>query len=628
MLVPFLLAVCGATLGAAFALLSLAFARAPGWHSLRWFAVVAGTAAIFCGCFSVQLATRQDWLVEVLARIQLTLAAVHTAAWVPYSGVGPRRLARGLQAVALSIGALALVPGALVGRVILRHPVWAHWDYVNVQPSSLGVTSFAVLFAVLAFPFRQYWTQWRAGDAGDSGAGAHALALGGLALTGIVEAMDSAWLQALPRLTAVGLVGAIVAVGSSLARRFVKSARAYQALSEELDATVELRTEELSRAQEKNLQLESLAALGSLSAAVAHEVNNPAAAASANIRYLIDAVAGGAPPDDLVEDLRDTSESIDRVARVVKQLTFAGDRAARGTQPAPVQIADAVRWASADAHPDVPAGIRVSVVVADGLYAQTEGGTLRQVVTALVISASDAMQAVKCHGTICVQAHREDDEVVLRVADPCPAPDPAQLARRLDAFLSPRPRHVARGVGLAVSVALLRIFGGTLTLERGGVDGSTVRISLPAAEPPKALARPGVASSLLPASLARVLLVDDDVLVRIGLRRLLGRDYSIVEAGTVDEVLSLLREEPDTIDAIVCDLVMPDGGARRLLGELVRAAPDLVASTLLMTGGAVDDETQALLDEHAERVLRKPIDVQRVRAMIQQVRRRPAQSGA
>ena len=45
-----------------------------------------------------------------------------------------------------------------------------------------------------------------------------------------------------------------------------------------------------------------------------------------------------------------------------------------------------------------------------------------------------------------------------------------------------------------------------------------------------------------------LLLVDDDVLMRIGLRRLLGREYSIVEAGTVEEALAHVREQPGAID--------------------------------------------------------------------------------
>jgi DNA-binding NarL/FixJ family response regulator len=123
---------------------------------------------------------------------------------------------------------------------------------------------------------------------------------------------------------------------------------------------------------------------------------------------------------------------------------------------------------------------------------------------------------------------------------------------------------------------------------------------------------------------ARVLLVDDDVLVRIGLRRLLGRQYAIEEAGNVEDALKSVREHGEELDAIICDLVMPDGGAGAVLEELARIAPRLARATVLLTCGAVDDATRALMEANADRVLRKPVDVETLRALIERVRLRRA----
>jgi CheY-like chemotaxis protein len=95
----------------------------------------------------------------------------------------------------------------------------------------------------------------------------------------------------------------------------------------------------------------------------------------------------------------------------------------------------------------------------------------------------------------------------------------------------------------------------------------------------------------------------------------------------VEEALSIVRVHGDDLDAIVCDLVMPDGGARKVIEGLQRIAPRLADATVLMTGGAVDESTQAMLDAHADRVLRKPVDVAAVRALIERVRRRRSALG-
>lgn len=216
-------------------------------------------------------------------------------------------------------------------------------------------------------------------------------------------------------------------------------------------------------------------------------------------------------------------------------------------------------------------------------------------------------------------ATRQDGKIALRVVDPYPGADEAGRARRFDPFLSARPTSVARGVGLSVSVVLLRVFGGEMALERADDGGSTVRIDLQAAEAP---AQRSEARDSSRSPRARVLLVDDDVLVRIGLRRLLGREYVLDEAGSVEEALSLVRAHGEDIDVIVCDLVMPDGGGGKLLEDVERLEPRLARAMVLMTGGAVDEATQAVLDANAERVLRKPVDVASLRALIERIRRR------
>jgi len=618
---PFVLAVCGATLGGLFVLQSLAFARAPGWERLRWFAVIAGSAGCFCACIATELGAQDDAEVVILARVCFSLAAINSFAWMRYSAVRPPRFAeRALEALALAVAPLALVPGLVFGSDVVRHDRgWMHSAYVIVLPTSLGVVAFGVLFVVVTVPFARYVARWRAGEVG---AGAHVIALGALAITGALDVIDCAWVRGWPRLAPLGLIFTVVAVGCSLARRFVAAACELEALSARLDATVVKRTDELASARETLVHYEKLAVLGRLSGAVAHEINNPAAAVAANLGYMRDVLnSDGTGLEDAAEVIQETLASVDRIARIVQQLGDAGEVAIRGVASSGVSAAETVRRAAADAHGDLGDGIALSLDVSEELYVRTQEGSLRQVVAGLIASAARSMRAAGCSGRIHVGAVRAGDKVVLRVTDPCPETDGV---RRFDPFVSVRPTSVARGVGLSVSVVLLRVFGGDMALERADEGGSIVRIDLPVAETP---VRRSEAPDSSRAPRARVLLVDDDVLVRIGLRRLLGREYVLDEAATVDDALTLVRTHGEDIDAIVCDLVMPDGGGGKLLEEVEQLAPRLAQATVLMTGGAVDEATQAVLDANAARVLRKPVDVASLRALIERVRRRRSASG-
>ena len=621
---PIVLAVCGATLGGFFALLSLAFATAPGWRPLRWFALVAGSAGSYCACVAVESSTHDDRTAQITARLAVSLVAVNVVAWMRYSAARPPgRFERLLEAPALAVAGLALVPGALLGRVLVRHDGgWTQSGYVTVIPTTLGVVAFGVLFAIAAVPFARYMARWRTGVAG---AGARALALGGLAATGAVDAVDSAWIRGWPHVAPLGLVLTVVIVGWSVARRFVGAACALDALSTRLDATVSQRNGELARARESLAHHEKLAVLGRLSGAVAHEINNPAAAVAANLGYMRDVLkSDGTGLADAAEVIKDTLESVDRIARIVQQLGDAGEFAIRGGASSAVGLAEAVRRAALDADPSIRDGVGLVLDIPEDVYVRMQEDSLRQVVTGLIVAAAGAMHAAKCSGRIRVEARRQEDHVALRVADPCPETDDVVRTRRFAPFVSLRPTTVAQGVGLSVSVVLLRIFGGDMTLESAGAEGSIVRIDLPGAEAP---ARKVNAPESSRSPRARVLLVDDDVLVRIGLRRLLGREYVLDEAGSVEEALTCVREHGEDLDAIVCDLVMPDGGAGRVLEGLERFSPHLARAMVIMTGGAVDEATQELLDAHAERVLRKPVDVGALRALIERLRRKAPSMG-
>ena len=616
---PFVLAICGATLGGFFALLSLALAKAPSWKELRWFALIAGSAGAYCVCVAAELESSDDTVVLAVSRAAFALAAVNTFAWLRYSTGRPGgTLDRALEALAAAVGGLALVPGLLLGSVVVRHQ---GASAAGVVPTMGGLLGFAVLVAVLTVPFGRYVARWRAGQ---PGAGAHALGLGGLAVAGAFDALDSVWIRTWLHLAPVALVGTVIVVGWSLARRFVDGANEREALTTHLDAMVEQRTAELAGAKEGLERFDRFAVLGRLSAAVAHEINNPAAAVAANLGYMRDVLkSDGTVPPDAVEVIADTLESIQRIARIVQQLGDAGELAIRGGATSAVCLAETVRRASSDAYEEL-GDIAVSLDVPEDVYVRTQEGSLRQVVTGLIISAARAAHALDGPGRIRVEAERQDDRVLLRIVDSSPERDPSQRGRRFDPFISARPAHVAQGVGLSVSVALLRVFGGNMRLERSNDDGNTVLVELQAAETP---AHRSEAPTSSRAPRARVLLVDDDVLVRIGLRRLLGREYVLDEAGSVQEALAIVRAHGDDLDAIVCDLVMPDGGARKVIEGLQDIAPRLADATVLMTGGAVDEATQAMLDAHADRVLRKPIDVTAVRALIERVRRRRSELG-
>lgn len=113
---------------------------------------------------------------------------------------------------------------------------------------------------------------------------------------------------------------------------------------------------------------------------------------------------------------------------------------------------------------------------------------------------------------------------------------------------------------------------------------------------------------------ARVLVVDDEVALGRALRRFM-RGYEIVHCLGMSEAYERIRGG-EVFDVVVSDVMMPGGNGPELYAMLQREVPDLAERTIFMTGGATTPETIAFVEEHADRVLEKPLDLAEFRRRV------------
>jgi two-component system, NtrC family, response regulator HupR/HoxA len=100
-----------------------------------------------------------------------------------------------------------------------------------------------------------------------------------------------------------------------------------------------------------------------------------------------------------------------------------------------------------------------------------------------------------------------------------------------------------------------------------------------------------------------VLVVDDEPLNRDLLRRVLYRDYQIIEAADADAALAVI--DARAVDAVLCDQVMPGRSGTDLAREVRRRAPRVVI--LLLTGYEDAPEVaRAIEDRTVDAVIGKP----------------------
>jgi two-component system response regulator YesN len=112
-----------------------------------------------------------------------------------------------------------------------------------------------------------------------------------------------------------------------------------------------------------------------------------------------------------------------------------------------------------------------------------------------------------------------------------------------------------------------------------------------------------------------ILLVDDDKIFRAELRDFLD-DYNVIEASHGGEALRILKE-PNEIDLVILDVMMPGPRGTEVLKEMRRIAPDL--GIIILTGYSTKDVAIEALKGHADDYIEKPINIDRTRAIIEKL---------
>ena len=119
-------------------------------------------------------------------------------------------------------------------------------------------------------------------------------------------------------------------------------------------------------------------------------------------------------------------------------------------------------------------------------------------------------------------------------------------------------------------------------------------------------------------SRGRILVVDDEPRMGRALQRLLSPAHDVATAQNAREALGLVSAGA-RFDVILCDLMMPGMSGMALHAELGRAAPELAARMVFMTGGAYTAEAQAFLEEVPNRRLEKPFRPETLEALLKEM---------
>ncbi len=249
----------------------------------------------------------------------------------------------------------------------------------------------------------------------------------------------------------------------------IKNAQQQLALANErLEQRVQERTAELRAAQADLLKSERLATLGQVSGGIAHEIRNPLNAVRTSVYYLRN-VQNPSP-----EKVNEHLERIDRQVSMIDNVITALSDIARMPEPAVIACDVKELLSKIVATVSMPANIQIESDLPDnGFQAAIDPNQVSIVFRNLLRNARDAMPD---GGTISIAGQVAADELVIQVSDTGIGIKPDDLARVVEPLFSTKARGM--GLGLAISVAILKKNQGRLAVESQLRKGTTFSVHL------------------------------------------------------------------------------------------------------------------------------------------------------
>lgn len=374
------------------------------------------------------------------------------------------------------------------------------------------------------------------------------------------------------------------------------------------------------RIQETVRRSERMVSIGTMAAGIAHEINNPLSYVLGNLQLLqedigeLERKVGNQSVAGMREMLEDSTAGAMRICKIVDGVrSFTRVEAASACA---VDVHEAVHSAVAFAEHEIKVRASLSLDLLATQHVLIDETQLVQVLVNLLINSAQALpEGAASENSIQVTTRDDGGFVSLRVADSGPGVAPSLRGRIFDPFFTTKPLGAGTGLGLSICHTIVDQCGGSIELEPSE-QGACFHVRLPVVEidPEDDERTPALQGE--GGGLPVLLVVDDEPAVLKMIGRALHNRFELHYARSGREAIEAI-DGGGRFDLILCDLMMPEVTGLDVLQHLRERRPDLVARFLFSTGGNFSPEEHARLERDGIEVVRKPIDVRRLRERLE-----------
>ena len=384
--------------------------------------------------------------------------------------------------------------------------------------------------------------------------------------------------------------------------------------------------EEKERIQVQLLQAQKMEAVGTLAGGIAHDFNN-----------LLQVVQGYA---DL---LLHTADHDERHYLAVQSIAGAAKRGAELTRQLltfsrtgesyrrPLDLNHKILEFERLLERTIPKMIRIRLELADDLKIVNADATqVEQMLMNLAVNAKDAMpeggelviktENVVLNAEFC-RIHPDANPWVyamLTVSDSGHGMDEETLGHIFEPFFTTKKVGKGTGLGLAMVYGIVKSHRGFISCSSRPGEGTTFKVHLPTVEQEVELVQEDEIATSTKGGNERILLVDDENIIRdLGIQLLGESGYTVLTAADGESALELYRKEQSQIDLVILDLLMPGMGGMKCLEELLSIDPE--ARIIISTGYAVDGSTKETVETRTSGCIHKPFARDQILDMIREV---------
>ena len=396
--------------------------------------------------------------------------------------------------------------------------------------------------------------------------------------------------------------------------RFTDSKNVEKLVVQFVDVTDQLRMEEEKKQLETQFfQAQKLEAIGTLAGGVAHDFNNMLMGIQGRLSMIRLKSTADQPHYTDIDQIEKTVMS---ASNLTKQLLGFARKGSYEIRPTGI---DTLVRESTSMFISTRKEIDLKLDCEEDVWAaQVDRGQMEQVLINLYVNA---WQAMPKGGQLTIRAgniHLSEEfcrphevpagkYVKITVSDTGLGMDPETMSRIFEPFFTTKGVGKGTGLGLASAYGIIKNHKGIIQVESRENHGTTFSIFLPASD---SVPAPKIEdSNRIVRGKGTILIVDDEeesIVAEEAMLRELG--YHVLHAGSGEEAIRICRDNPNRLDLITLDMIMPGMSGLETFERLRDLNPAI--KVLLISGYSRNDQAEQLIRMGCVGFLQKPFNLE------------------